>query len=190
MLSNHQYHRDSFGILGTAVTGVATWTSRYIRNTKISRPHIAKLDVFSYVCQLNHDKALETNLDGFHIHIIPVGAVAGGEVIALDYAWAWLTNGDIFPDTLPNTGTATITLSAGEQYAYLIKPIISDLDYPVGEGYSSEFYIQCTRRNDGQDTYASEFALIDGDVHYRVNRIGSYSEFNDTPTTTTTTTVI
>lgn len=191
MIVAHPYHRDSFGKLGTAVVGVSTWTNRYIRNTKFSAPHIAKTDIFSYSCQFNHDKILETDIDGFHIHIIPIGAVTGGEIIALDYGWGWLTNGDVFPDTFTHTGTAYITLNAGDQYKYLIQPILEGgLTFPANEGYSSEFFIQCARRNDGQDTYAGEFALIDGDVHYVVNKLGSYSEYNDEPTTTTTTTIL
>jgi hypothetical protein len=92
-----------------------------------------------------------------------------------------LTNGDIFPETLPNTGTALITLQAGQQFAYLIKQIVTtNLVPPTGEGYSSEFFIECTRRNDAQDTYAGEFALLDGDVHYKSARFGSKYELSDT----------
>jgi hypothetical protein len=179
METGHKFHKDSFGLLQSVLTGGSQWTPKLLRSTKIAVPHIAKADVFTYKAQLNHDKALATNLDGFHIHFIPIGAVAGGEVIAIDYAWGWITGGDTFPATLPNTGTATITLTAGDQYKYMIEQIITNLTYPTGEGYSSEFFIECTRRNDAQDTYAGEFALLDGDVHYQVNHLGSYNEFND-----------
>jgi hypothetical protein len=163
----------------STLTGASTWTLRLIRNSRMVAPHVAKNDVFSYKAQLNHDKALATNLDGFHIHFLPIGAVTAGQIIAIDYAWGWLTANDTFPDTLPNTGTATYTLQDGDQYKYLIKPIITDLAYPTGEGYSSEFFIVCQRRNDGQDTYAGEIALLDGDVHYQANRVGSYNEYTD-----------
>lgn len=62
---------------------------------------------------------------------------------------------------------------------YLIKNLIADIGASTGEGYSSEFIIQVQRRNDGTDTYAGEFALMDGDVHCQTNHIGSYNEFND-----------
>jgi len=110
---------------------------------------------------------------------LPIGAVSAGQVIAIDYACGWLTGGDTFPNTLPITGTATITLAAGDQYKYIIRNIVQNLAFPTGENYSSEFFIQCTRRNDGQDTYAGEFALLDGDVHYLTNHLGSYNEYND-----------
>ena len=179
MISGHLYHRDSFGQLQTALQGVTTWTLREVRNSKIVLPHIAKNDIFSYKCQYNHDKRLEENADDFHAHIMPIGAVTAGQVIAIDYAWVWLTNGDEFPDTLPNTGTALIPLSAGQQYKYLIKTIITNLQYPTGEGYSSELFVACQRRNDAQDTYPGEFALVDGDSHYPGNKVGSYNTLND-----------
>lgn len=180
--TDQSWHKDSFGQLGSVIVGAQTWTNRLLRSTKIVTQHIAKNDVFSYKCQLNHDKELGTNLDGFHIHMIPIGAVTGGEIIALDYAWGWLTSGDIFPDTLPNTGTGFITLEAGDQFKYRIRQVVTvDLIPPVGEGYSSEFFIECTRRNDAQDTYAGEFALLDGDVHYKSARFGSIYELGDTP---------
>ena len=179
MKTGHEFHKDSFGTLQSVLVGATTWTLRLLRSTKIAVPHIAKADIFTYKCQFNHDKKLATNADGFHVHIIPVGAVSAGQVIALDYAWGWLTNDDTFPDTLPNTGTATIELAAGDQYKYLIKNLLTNLAYPTAEGYSSEFIVQFTRRNDGQDTYPGEFALLDGDVHYLSDRLGSYNEFND-----------
>jgi len=179
METGHRFHKDSFGQIGTIITGSETWTPRLLRSTNVSVPHIAKADVFTYKAQINHEKTLDTNLDNFHIHILPIGAVTGGEVIAIDYAWGWVTRGDVFPSTLPNTGTVLITLSSGDQYKYLIKNIVSNLAYPTGEDYSSEFFIECTRRNDGQDTYAGEFALLDGDCHYLTNHLGSYNEYAD-----------
>lgn len=190
-ITGHHYHKDSFDQLQSVLVGGSTWTLRLLRSTKVAVAHIAKNDVFTYKCQLNHDKVLNTGLDGFHIHFIPIGTVTAGEIIAIDYAWGWLTNDDVYPDTLPNTGTAHITLATGDQYKYKIKNIISVSEIipplsavstiapPTGEDYSSEFIIECTRRNDGQDTYAGEFALLDGDVHYSTNHLGSYNEFND-----------
>lgn len=172
-------HRDSFGYLTSALVGVTTWTIRALRSTKITAPHIARNDVFAYKCQFNHDKALGVNADGFHIHIMPVGAVTGGEIIYLTYRWGWLTNGDTFPATLPNTDTVPITLAAGDQFKYMIVPIVSDLTFPTGETYSSEFFIELTRGDTPNDTYAAEFALLDGDVHYPSKKLGSDYEFND-----------
>ena len=172
-------HKDSFGFLTSVLVGGSTWTDRLLRGTKMAAPHIAKNDVFCYKAQINHDKILNENLDGFHVHIIPIGAVTGNVTAFFDYAYSWLTNGDTFPNTLAVTGTCQIDLVAGDQYKYLIKPLITYIAPPANEGYSSEIFLQFTRRNDGTDTYAGEFALIDGDVHYTANKVGSVSEFND-----------
>lgn len=173
------FHKDSFGRLQTALQGVTTWTLRQIRSTKIVVPHIAKGDVFTYKCQINHDKVLDTPLDGFHIHMIPIGAVEAGDVVSIDFEWGWLTNGDTMPATLPNADNVVIQISEGTQFQYMIRQIVTNLTPPTGEEYSSEFFIACTRRNDATDTYDGEFALLDGDVHYLSNHLGSYSEYND-----------
>ena len=50
---------------------------------------------------------------------------------------------------------------------------------PTDESYSSEIFLQFTRRNDGTDTYPGEFALVDGDAHYLTNHLGSYNRLTD-----------
>lgn len=170
-----QVHRDTFGQLGTALSGVTRWTDRQIRNTGIVKPHIAKNDIFSYTAQFNHDKELQTAIDDFHIHMIPIGLPVNGQVIAIDYAIGVFTNGNIIPNTLPITGTALITVNATDHYKYMIKSILSNIDAPILEGYSGEIWVKCQRRNDAQDTYSGEFALIDGDSHYISNSGGSFN---------------
>jgi len=179
METGHLFHKDSFGRLQTVLTGGGQWTPRLVRNTKIVLPHIAKTDVFTYICQFNHEKTLQENLDDFHIHIIPVGAVTAGQKMHFTYGYAWLKNGDTFPDTFAETGTAEITLATGDQYKLLIKQLILDIEAPISESYSSELFIEFTRSNDANDTYASEFALVDGDAHYKTNHLGSYNVVND-----------
>jgi hypothetical protein len=179
MISGHSYHRDSFGQLQTALTGVTTWTLREVRNSKVVLPHIAKNDIFSYKCQYNHDKVLEENADDFHFHFMPIGTVTPGQIIAINYAWVWLTNEDVFPDTLPNTGMYKYTLVDGDQYKFKIRAMFTDLTYPTGEDYSSELFVVCQRSNDAQDTYPGEFALVDGDSHYPGNKVGSYNVLTD-----------
>jgi hypothetical protein len=179
MKTGHYFHKDTFGRLQSVLVGGGTWTMRLLRNTKIAAPHIAKNDVFTYSCQFNHDKVLQQNADDFHIHMMPVGAVTAGQVVAIDYAWGWVKAFDYFPDTLPNTGTKLIELADGDQYKKMIKAIVEDLPAPEGENYSSELFIECQRRNDGQDTYPGEFALMDGDSHYPTNQLGSYDVTTD-----------
>lgn len=179
MITGHLYHKDSFGQLQSVIVGGSTWTPRLVRSTKIALPHIAKNDIFTYKCQFNHEKTLQENLDDFHIHIIPIGAVTQLVTITFNYGWAWLKNGDYFPNTFTNTGTASIDIVAGDQYRYMIKSLLLEIPPPLLESYSSEIFLEFTRRNDGTDTYAGEFALVDGDAHYPTNHLGSYNRLND-----------
>lgn len=110
---------------------------------------------------------------------MPIGAVTAGQVIAYTYAWGWITTGEIFPDTLPNTGSGTIVLATGDQYKLMIEQIAANLTYPTGEGYSSELFVEVTRLNTAADTYAGEFALIDQDSHYPTAKGGSYNVTTD-----------
>jgi len=73
METGHSFHKDSFGTLQSVLVGGGTWTPKLYRGTKLVLPHVAKADVFTYMCQLNHDKKLGEGLDGFHIHFKPVG---------------------------------------------------------------------------------------------------------------------
>ena len=172
-------YKDTFGFLRTALSGVTTWTDRQLRNTGVVLPHIAKADVFSYNVQFNHDKMLDSAVADFHLHIIPVGVVTAGQVIAIDYSWGFYRFGDVIPDVLPNLNTATFELSTGDQYKHLLFEIVENLAVPTPELYSSFLFIKCTRRNDAQDTYASEIALIGADAHYITNRAGSRNETSD-----------
>jgi hypothetical protein len=173
-------HKDSFGFLRTALSGVTTWTDRQIRNTGVVVPHIAKNDIFTYNIQLNHDLDLESAfLDDFHIHFMPVGASAAGEKIAINFGWGIYSVHSVIPDVLPNTGTAIYTFTGDLQYGHELFEIISDLALPAAISHSSFVFVKCQRRNDAQDTYASEIALLGADSHYITDRLGSkyvYSE--------------
>ena len=175
-----QAYKDSFGFLRTALTGVTQWTDRQVRNTGVVMPHIAKQDVFSYNVQFNHDKKLQSAIADFHLHIIPIGTVTAGELIALDFTWGFYSFGAVVDDVLPNsTGSpAVFTLSTGDQYKHKLFSITTNL--AVGtESYSGFLLIKFQRRNDAQDTYAGEFALMGADAHYQSDRIGSYNVTSD-----------
>lgn len=175
----HTAHKDSMSKLGTAISGVTQYTMRALRGTKVTCAHIAKQDIFSDIIQLNHDKTLQAAIDDYHIHFIPIGAVAGGEAIALDVAYAFLTHGNEFPNALTSAGTIRIDLVAGDQYKLKIKQLLTDIAAPANELYSSFLFVEATRRNDGQDTYAHEIAIIGSDAHYPSDRYGSKNVTTD-----------
>ena len=44
---------------------------------------------------------------------------------------------------------------------------------------STKVVVPHIAKNDASYTYAGEFALLDGDVHYLSNQFGSYNELTD-----------
>lgn len=177
MKSGHKYHDDIQGILGTALSGVTQYTPRQYRNTGIVMPHIARNDVFSMQFQMPHAKQLLANLDSVHIHFIPI-ASANGNII-IDYAWGWYNHEDTVPDTLPNTGSKTITLATTDQYKLKLESLITNLAYPTSEGYSTILLVKCTRLTTGDTWGTGEIALTYMDAHFPKDRYGSYNEASD-----------
>lgn len=57
--------------------------------------------------------------------------------------------------------------------------VLQSVQNGIAQGKSAYQSYVDTTDDDAADTYAGEFALLDGDVHYQTNRIGSYNEFND-----------
>ena len=159
----------------TALAGVTQWTLRQIRTTGIVVPHLANSDVFSVVIQLNHAKQQGTPVKSFHIHYMPVASANG--TIVFDYAWGFYVKDSVIPDTLPNTGSNTLTLATTDQYKHKIFNIIEDL--PVGaETYSGLLLIKITR-NGGTCGPSNEIALLSHDCHILIDRLGSVNEYTD-----------
>jgi len=169
-------HKDSFGFLGTALVGVTTWTPAQFRSTGVVLNEIAKGDVFSYNIQLNHDKKLQSALDGFHIHFIPMTNNSGN--VNITYRWGIYHDGDVIPDVLPNTATINLAIDA-EQYKHKRGNVIPSMAIPGTETYSSFVLVHCKRNNDENDTFTGNIALLGADVHYITDRTGSLTEGTD-----------
>lgn len=177
-------HDDAQGVLGTALTGVTTWTPAAYRSTGIVMNEIASGDVFTMIFQFAHRKKLGTALDGVHIHYIPMGSANGD--IAFTYSWGWYNHGDTVPNTLPNTGTvADITLATTDQYKLKINQIVTNLSAPASEAYSSLLFIRIVAAApaDGTNWWTSggtnRIALAYVDAHYITDRGGSRNETTD-----------
>lgn len=171
-----QTHKDSFGFLGTALNGVTTWTPAHFRNTGVVLNEIAKGDIFSYSIQLNHDKKLQSAVDGFHIHFIPMTNNSGN--VNITYGWGIYHFGDVIPDVLPNIDTINIPIAA-QQYQHRSGVIIPPMVMPGIETVSSFVLIKCLRNNTGNDTFTGNIALLGADVHYITDRLGSLNEIGD-----------
>jgi len=169
-------HKDSFGFLGTALVGVTTWTPAQFRSTGVVLNEIAKGDVFSYNIQLNHDKKLQSALDGFHIHFIPMTNNSGN--VNITYRWGIYHSGDVIPDVLPNTATINLAIDA-EQYKHKRGNVIPSMAIPGTETYSSFVLVHCVRNNNENDTFTGNIALLGADVHYITDRTGSLTEGTD-----------
>ena len=180
-ITGHEYHDDIQGILQTALTGVTQYTFRQYRTTGMVYPHVAQSDVFSLTMQMAHRKQLGSNLDGVHIHYIPIASANGD--IKFDWAWGWYNTGgaDTIPATLPNTGSTTITLATTDQYKLRIDQLITNLAPPASEGYSSILMVKITRVAPAGTNWGSnnEIAIVYMDGHMPVTRYGSYLETSD-----------
>lgn len=176
-------HKDSFGILQTALGGVTAWTPVQVRNTGVIVPGIADNDIFSYNVQFNHDKKLGSNLDDFHIHYMFETANTG--TCTLTWEWGWYrfqTGGasDVIPDTLPNTGTTTWTIDGADQYKHMLKQIITGLTYTETNGpetYSAMLFIKLTRS--ASTGSIGTMRLLSADCHYITDREGSKNVASD-----------
>jgi len=174
-----QAYTDSFGFLRTALTGVTQWTDVQLRTTGIVLPSIARNDIFSYNVQFPHAKKLASNIADFHIHFVPIPATAISGDVVIDYSWGWYSINDVIPDTLPNTGTKTISLVGDDQYKHKIAEIVTNMAHPATEGYSSFFLIKLQRKSGAPDTYTGNIAILGADCHYIADRVGSFNVTTD-----------
>lgn len=168
-------HLDSFGFLRTALSGVQQWTDRNIRSTGVVLPHIADNDIISYNVQFNHNKKLGTSIDGFHLHLIPVGTNTG--TVTFTYSYQWICFNDTISNTLPTSGTTIITINNTDQYKHKLYQIVTGMTYTGTETYSSFLLIKIQRTS---STYNGEVALLGADAHYITHQLGSINETNDT----------
>lgn len=181
MITGHEYHDDIQGILQTALTVVTQYTPRQYRSTGVVIPHVAQGDIWSMTFQMSHRKKLGVNMDGVHMHYIPVASANGD--IKINYSWGWYRAGNVatIPSTLPNTGSVVITLATTDQYILRIDNIVANLAAPASEDYSSILFIKCERVAPVGTNWGAgnEIALVYFDGHMPVNRYGSYNEVND-----------
>jgi hypothetical protein len=171
---------DMQGEIQTALTGVTQFTNRQIRTTGIVCPHLATNDIVSYRFQFKHAKKMQTAVGSMHFHVIPVASANGN--IKFTYTWGWYNpnDGDVIPDTLPNTGdSGDILLATTDQYKMKLVSIIPSIPVPMAvEKPSSILMVKITRvAPTGSDWGASnEIALLYGDIHFQQDGFGSQTE--------------
>lgn len=176
-----QKHDDMKDFITTALTGGTAFTNRLYRSIGIAFPFMANNDVLGFNSQIYHRKKMGSNADSFHIHYIPMGSADG--TVLIDYTWGWWNVGSEIPSTLPNSGTATLTLATTDQYKYKIFSIIENIAPPADEDYGSFFLCRIVR-NGGTwspaGVNANELCILDADLHVPIDRNGYLYEFSDT----------
>jgi len=174
-------HDDIQGVLGTALTGVTAYTMRQYRTTGLVYPHIAQGDIFSMTFQMSHKKQRGAVMDDVHIHFIPMASANGD--IKINFTWGWYNHNDVAPTTLPNSGSAVITLATTDQYKMKISNIATNLAIPVSgtDEYSSILMMNCTRVAPAGTNWGAtnEIALVYMDAHYPTERNGSINVTTD-----------
>lgn len=184
IIRRQEAHLDIHGSIGTALGGVTQWTPTQYRTTGIVLNEIASGDIFSFNCQMNHDKKLTSPLDGLHIHCIPKASQNG--FIAFNYEWGFYNIGDTIPATLPNTGTtADIAIATTDQYVHRLFRLISNMATSAIETYSGQLLVKFTAVAPAAGTNwwsaggTNRIALLDVDTHYITDRYGSVNEGTD-----------
>jgi hypothetical protein len=174
-------HDDIQGIIGTALTGVTSYTMRQYRTTGLVYPHVANNDIFTMTFQLSHRKQLGVAMDDVHIHYIPIASADGD--IRLDYEWGWYNHDDVVPATLPNTGNKVITLATTDQYKLKIDTLLTNLAVPVSgnDMYSSILFIKVARGEPAGTNWGNnnEIAIVYMDAHFPTERNGSINSTTD-----------
>jgi hypothetical protein len=138
-------------------------------------------DRLSFEEEMPHDWKPGTEMK-LHAHIIPMSNGSG--LFALDYEVYCANVGEAFPALASwTTGTATLSLSASDQYKHLVIPLVT----LPGTGKRESAMILCTiARNPATDTYqtnkdhgtvAANVAILKIDVHYQAEKSGTVEEY-------------
>lgn len=182
--SGWQRHDDQQGIMTTVSGGSALGTIN-IRDTGCTMLAFqnANDDIAVQVYQFSHRKRLNTNADGVHLHYYLPSKPNAGQTIIFNYAWTWYNSGDVVPAIADwNTDQKIHTFTGNEaQYSTGVINIITNLQYPANEGYSSILRVKVTRDSTGvgSDTYNDDLGIDYFDVHYITDRQGSILEYTD-----------
>jgi hypothetical protein len=185
-MSNFRYN-DIQGNLTTAVSGVTTWTNRFLKtlNAFPVFPHIATTDIFHMTFQMSHAKRLGSPVASVHLHLIPTG-VNGGTTAptygdtTLAIRWGWYNNlAEVAGTELPNAASnVVVTVADGDLWKLRIVPLVENLAPPANEGYSSILMVRAERLSAG-NVFTGELAIAYMDAHIQVDRQGSILEYTD-----------
>jgi hypothetical protein len=110
-----------------------------------------------------------------HFHYSPTTAGTGSVVWAVAYSWAPISS------NFPATATVTMTnaINTPGQWAHLLAGGV-DIAAPPGAGESSIMLFRIYRdANNAGDTYPADVDLLDFDIHFQMDKIGTDDELPD-----------
>lgn len=184
------YYNDSFGIIETAALEATQWTYEQYRDTGLLVPKLRhdQNDYFQLRTQFDHKRKLQSVLGDIHIHIVPLANGAGNIYFSVTHHWH--KDGDVIPELSGWTNTLVeVPILTTDQYKHLVKQLVTNINPPVSEGYSSSLLIKVSRlgtnaldtynTNAGSGTAQANVALLYMDCHTIQNRHGSINTYED-----------
>ena len=129
------------------------------------------LEQVYFSVQMQHSWKLGSTIKP-HVHWTPTTAGAGNVKWNFEYSWASFT-GSGSPTAFPAPTTISVVQAAsGIAWAHQLSAL-PDID-GTGQGLSSMLVCRLYRNPaDVQDTYASDAAFLQFDVHYEMDTVGS-----------------
>lgn len=129
----------------------------------------------AFAVQMSHKYKLGSTISP-HMHCVfgsddPSNNIGQTVIFVLEYSWASID--DVIQDT--TTLPVTYTISASDaQYKHFIIEFADVVG--TGKGLSSMFSAKLTRSG-STDTYASSIHVMEFDIHYEMDTLGSASEY-------------
>jgi hypothetical protein len=125
-----------------------------------------------FAVQMPHSWKIGSDISP-HVHWTPTNTDTGAVVWGLEYTWASI--GDTFPATTIITATDPADGSSeGHQLAEF-----SDVTAAAISGVSSMMLVRVFRNaTSAADTYDTAAALLEFDIHYQIDAIGSTDEYH------------
>jgi hypothetical protein len=109
-----------------------------------------------------------------HIHwVIPTsGAGGGAENVKWDTTYSWANQDEVFPAET----SASVTVDVQNQVADIHTRTNLAIAVGIGREFSSMLIISIERDVGVGNDYADKAYLVEFDIHYKRNRLGTYSE--------------
>jgi hypothetical protein len=159
----------------TKVPGFAQWRDNGSGSTGVFAYHFdpTSVEEVFFDAQLPHSYKQGSELRP-HLHYVLPTAPGAGDTLKFGLEYTWSNVNGLAPTTsfLYATETFAGDEDANTQYIASFTPAISESTMKVSAMISCRLF-----RDAGNDTYASDAAVLEFDFHYQVDSLGSGSEY-------------